>query len=120
MKAFNKRAFVLSGLRRMSYRWPSRYLAQKAAKVERGLYFCNICGCIDKKKNFQLDHVIPVIPIEGFGDGVSWDWNQVVERMMPDEISGYQMLCKGCHQIKTKEENLKRVDVRRARKKENA
>lgn len=115
----NKRAFVLSGLRRMSYRWPSRYMAQKAAKVERGLYFCNICGCIEKKKEMQMDHVEPVIPIEGFGAGISWDWNQVIDRMLPDEISGWQYICKSCHLSKTKEENLKRIDVRRA-KKENS
>lgn len=114
----NKKAFVLSGLRRMSYRWPSRYMAQKEAKLERGIYFCKICGIIDKKKNFQMDHVTPVVPIEGFPDGPykAWDWNIVIENMLPDETSGWQYICKDCHHTKTQEENQDRVVVRRKKK----
>ena len=108
-----RKAFVIQALRRASYRWPSRYKTQAAARIERGKYKCNICGNIFPKKEMEMDHVLPVVPVEGFKqpreDG--WDWNEYVERMLPGD-EGWSYICIPCHDKKSESENV----VRRARR----
>lgn len=102
LKTFNKKAFIIATLRRASYRYPSRNEALKRARVSRGLYLCNYCKKVFPRKEIKVDHVIPVVGIEGF---VSWD--VYIDRMYP-EPEGFQVLCKADHDIKTKMENQAR------------
>lgn len=105
------KAFLIAGLRRISYRWPARYLTMNAARVERGRYICNICKSIFARKEICMDHIRPVVdPKIGFVD-----WNSYIEGMFPDQ-TGWQVLCKGCHTIKTKQESQLRKEVRAANK----
>lgn len=97
------KSFLVNHLRRISYRWFARNTVMKAAKVARGKYTCNICQEVFARKNINLDHKIPVIdPIVGFVD-----WNTFISRLFVDE-SGWQVICKPCHDKKTQEENLTR------------
>jgi 5-methylcytosine-specific restriction endonuclease McrA len=111
------KGFVLGALRRASYRWMPRYETLRAARLERGLYLCQMpdCGQIVKKAGIQMDHVDPVVPIEGFGEK-GWDWDVIVNRMFPP-LSGWMALCKDCHSEKTKLENERRKEVRAKNKK---
>jgi len=64
----------------------------KAARKSRGLYQCNECKKLFKVKEVQCDHIMDI--------GKFIDWNTFVERLFCP-ASNLQMLCKGCHQIKT-------------------
>lgn len=115
-KKFNRKAFLIQGLRRMSYRYPSRTSAIKKARVGRNQYKCASCGKIVKSKEFVMDHVIPVVPPEiGFTD-----WNAYIEGMFPEDESGWQVLCKigelSCNAKKTLAENVIRKEQRALKK----
>jgi hypothetical protein len=98
----------MSALRRASRFWtPARDCLSKA-RVYRGIYKCNLCSTHVGPKEIKVDHIEPVIPIEGFVD-----WNDVINRLFCEE-SGYQAICKTCHDAKTLAEN----ELRRICKKE--
>jgi hypothetical protein len=61
-----------------------------------------MCGLLYRNKEINMDHIHPVIPVEG------WDnWDGFIERLFVDD-EGWQVLCKACHQEKTNEENKER------------
>ncbi|NDD84110.1 hypothetical protein EBZ38_07530 [bacterium] len=97
--------FLVPVLRRASYRWKPRSEALKKARVDRGLYQCNSCKESFKQTDICLDHVFPVVnPKVGF-----IEWNSYIERMFPD-IDGFQVLCKLCHDVKTKlEDEMRKI-----------
>lgn len=98
----NLKTFLIPRLRRISFMWPHRGQALKNARVGRGQYQCNICKGIFKNKEIVLDHVDPIVPVEG------WDnWDGVLNRMFCD-VSGFQVICKADHDLKTEKEDKKR------------
>ena len=100
----------MSVLRKASRFWaPARECLTKA-RIARGIYKCQMCSKIVNNKEIKIDHINPVIPIEGFKA-----WDEVVERLFCEE-DGYQAICKDCHDAKTKKEN----DQRKAFRKEKA
>ena len=100
----------MSVLRKASRFWaPARDCLTKA-RIARGIYKCQMCSKIVNSKEIKIDHINPVIPIEGFKV-----WDEVVERLFCEE-DGYQAICKDCHDLKTKKEN----DQRKAFRKEKA
>lgn len=95
--------WLAPALRRISYRFPARTEAKKAARVARNQYRCAHCGGTFKNSEIQLDHLAPVIdPETGFTD-----WNSYIARLFPP-IDGWQVLCRQCHLSKTNKENEKR------------
>jgi 5-methylcytosine-specific restriction endonuclease McrA len=107
----NKKSFAMNILRRGSYRYFARWKALNNAKIARGEYFCQICGIVGKKKEFQLDHIIPVVPLEGFDS-----FDGVIDRLYCDP-DGLQNLCIACHKEKTKGENQERPRLPKKEKK---
>jgi 5-methylcytosine-specific restriction endonuclease McrA len=94
-----KRQFAINILRRGNYRYYGRWQADKRTHIGRNQYFCEICGVIGKKKEFQLDHILPAVPVSG------WDsFDGFIDRLYcaPE---GLQRLCKECHAVKTADEN---------------
>jgi hypothetical protein len=89
-------------------RWPPRNNAKKEARVDRGMYLCNLCQkevpvtvkLKDKRvNNVTVDHIDPVVnPKTGFNT-----WEEYVTRLFVEE-EALQVLCKKCHDTKTKEE----------------
>lgn len=108
-----KRAFIISGLRQTSRRYPPRYetladaytgqkLNTKTNRVGKH-YECNVCKKQYPAKEVQIDHIIPVIdPEVGFVD-----WNTYIERMFCDKAN-LQTICLGCHTVKTNQEKKKK------------
>lgn len=102
-------SFIKGLLRRGTTRWGPIHSTKKAAWVERGKYLCADCKevvplTVDKKKNVFVDHIEPIIsPEEGFTT-----WDDVINKMFcePDNL---QVLCKECHDKKTKDERDRRV-----------
>ena len=107
------RSFIKSALRKASTRWPPKYTVLKEAEVGRKInaasgrmamhYRCKGCSGEFPAKVISVDHIEPVIPPdEGFTT-----WDSVIERMFC-EAAGLQVLCKNCHDIKTKAERERR------------
>jgi 5-methylcytosine-specific restriction endonuclease McrA len=95
--------FVISILRRASYMWKPRYAVIKAARVAKAQSKCAMCSNVFSTKDTVADHIHPVVdPAKGFEN-----WDTYIKRLFCEE-SGFQILCKPCHKIKTDEENKTR------------
>jgi 5-methylcytosine-specific restriction endonuclease McrA len=89
-----RKSFIISTLRRASYRWGPRYEIVKRARIERGVYLCNVCKNKVRSKDKQVDHISPVVPLTG------WDsWEGFLDRLFC-EVDNLQVICKTCHTIK--------------------
>jgi len=108
--------WVIWTLRKASYRWPARSAAFRKAAATfrefktdwgidpkdvsarvRNFYWCKLCGFVFPRKLVSADHVDPVIePAVGFVD-----WNTYIPRMFC-ATEGFNILCKDCHDKKTK------------------
>jgi 5-methylcytosine-specific restriction endonuclease McrA len=97
----------MSVLRKASRFWaPARECLTKA-RIARGMYKCQSCSAVVGNKEIKIDHIDPVIPIEGFQT-----WDDVINRLFCEE-DGYQAICKKCHDEKTKKENTQRKAFRK-------
>lgn len=115
-------------LRKASYRWPSRYQAMKAAKTGPNEFKCAKCGGkyarkggTGTRKSISLDHITPVVdPTKpnAFEEALAVCACGVCDyiRRMFCGPEGLQVLCKSCHDIKTKGEMTQRKESRRAKK----
>jgi len=90
--------YIRKGLRRLWGRSLQRNTAMKKAKVEYGKYLCGSCGKIFRRKDIQVDHIIPV--------GRFVDWETYIERLFVDP-KGLMILCLDCHKKKTKNDMKK-------------
>lgn len=107
-----KKQFAIQTIRRGSYRWPTRWKAEKRSRLSRGVYYCESCGLIIQKKDSQMDHVLPVVdPNVGFNG-----FDSYIDRMYPDDENGWARLCKPCHKEKTAIENSTRLETKHAKK----
>lgn len=100
----NRKTFVVAALRRASLRWPPRHEAVKRARVERGLYQCASCGELVKNKEFQVDHILPVVSIRD----ETTTMDEYINRLLCD-VEGFAILCLNCHKNKSHAENLMRL-----------
>ena len=100
-------AFIKSALRSASLKWPPRNKILKEKRISRGMYICRgyeraehvVRRTILGKNNIFVDHIDPVIdPVRGFHS-----WDAVIKKMFVDS-DGLQLLCKECHDKKTKDE----------------
>lgn len=91
--------YIVSVLRSASIRYPSRSEAMKRARVERGLYRCNMCEGLFKRQQIILDHINPCVPITGW-----YNLEGFCERLFC-EPEGFQVLCCTCSDAKTMQED---------------
>lgn len=101
-------SFVKGHLRRASRFWKPISDTIKNARVRKGIYLCNGCKqevtasiVVDGKrvKNVFCDHINPVVdPETGFSG-----WDSFVNNLYC-ELDNLQLLCKSCHDHKSKTE----------------
>lgn len=104
--------FLISVLRRATYKWQDRNEALKEARIERGTYICASCKELFGPKEIVIDHIIPVVSTK---DGFI-DWNEYVKRMFVEK-DGFQILCNPCHDGKTAiEDNLRPTKEKKVKK----
>jgi 5-methylcytosine-specific restriction endonuclease McrA len=96
------RSYLMSVLRKASRFWAPARQCLVNARLYRGIYKCASCSKEVGPKEIKIDHINPVIPIEGFKS-----WDEVVDRLFC-ELEGYQAICKTCHDAKTSSENDQR------------
>ena len=115
------RSFIMSGLRDKSSRWAPKTMAKKRAREgklinpktgrENIANRCNMCHGRFLEKETIVDHIKPVVPVKKMGDSgtnfLGYDWNVIIRRLFC-EADGLQVICKGCHDIKSKKENEER------------
>lgn len=108
-----KHSFIVAVLRSGSRRWPPKYETLNEAKTEKKTnkktgrlaqhFQCASCKEEYTSKDVQVDHIDPIIdPAVGW---VSWD--NFVERLFCEK-ENLQVLCKPCHENKTKGERNRR------------
>lgn len=106
-----KKQFVINILRRATYKWPERWIAEKRSKLERNTYYCEDCGVISGKSGTQIDHHIPVVdPNTGFTT-----FDDYIERMFCD-ASNLRRLCISCHEAKSAREIVIRKETAQTKK----
>lgn len=103
-------SLILSTIRRAWSRYPNRYAALNRARVSYGVYVCESCGEHTRKKNIDVDHIVPVVPVSGH-DSIE---GYIVRLFCQPE--GLRILCKSCHKGKSTAENVVRLSVRRKKK----
>lgn len=107
------KSWLISGLRRMTMRYPPRNEALRAAKTEKKInektgriaqhYRCAGCKEEFPAKGVCVDHIQPVID----PNGSFVDWNTYIERMFCP-VENLQILCSACHDIKSSNEKQQR------------
>lgn len=115
---------IISSLRKLSYTHKPRTEALNKQKVDSATFECENCGVYiykgSSEKNYisiknkyhekkvikekpNLDHITPIIDVKN-----GWTtWDSFIERMFC-EAGEFQVLCKECHDKKTKQENEER------------
>lgn len=125
-KKLNRKTWIIQRLRRLSMKWPPRNRVKKANRRE---YFkTKVDGSQYNKPNFEyqcaackdwfadkdtcMDHVIPVIEVDQ--DSVSEEefYGIFVTGLFCEETN-FQILCKSCHDDKTKVENKIRQETKK-------
>lgn len=107
------KGFITSVLRGGYRRWPPKYETLKEAQVGKKTnketkrvamhYKCNKCKKDYPAKAVQVDHIKPVVDIKtGFTT-----WDDFIERLYCGK-DNLQVLCKLCHDVKTKKEKKQR------------
>lgn len=106
------KAFVIAVLRSGTRRYPPKWEVLKDAYVgirlnektnrEGKHYLCALCEGEFPAKEVEVDHIEPVISSKGF---TSWD--DYIARLFCDK-SNLQVVCKGCHKIKSYNEGQER------------
>ena len=116
------KSFIKGGLRALTRKWGPKNAVRKAAWRARGVYLCagherrahRVPLSLPKQQgkgrtnNLFVDHIDPIIdPAVGFTT-----WDNVIERMFC-EAKNLQVLCKECHDTKTKQEREQRGTKRK-------
>ncbi len=101
----------ITGALRKVWRWsPERRAALERARVQRGVYECELCGHRSGPKGVQVDHIVPC----RLSDDASWDG--FIARLFCG-TDGLRVICKGCHKAETAKQRAKRSEAKRMAKK---
>ena len=105
-----KRIFSQSSVRkRVLHKALSKQVGPRGGKM----YNCKKCKKAFNTKGVQVDHIDPVCPIGVATMSMSWDL--IMERLYCSE-SNLQVLCRKCHDLKSKKEAGLRAKARKLNK----
>lgn len=115
IKGALRRVFSRSELRRKAldkaivkdYHDPSRKRVTRWGK-------CAICNKLEPAYLLEVDHLVPVVPIDSSLEQMNWD--ELVDRLWCDE-NQLQTCCKSCHKQKTSLETKERRRLKKETKK---
>lgn len=102
-------SFIRSALRRAWTKYPVRYQVMDSAKQPykgtdkrtKWVYKCTTCKKLFKSTEVNVDHITPAGSLNKYSDLPAFVKNLFCE------ADNLQVLCKGCHDKKTKEERSK-------------
>jgi len=114
------KARIMSFLRKGSLYWMPKQECAKQAKNgfilnpktgrQNMAYECCECKKLFSKNDIKIDHIEPVVPLDGWGDQTTFlgvNWSEYIERMFV-EINGLQAVCVADHKVITDAENKER------------
>lgn len=100
--------WLVPKLRKISSHWPNKNLALRNARVKvkvgeykngndilKSMYRCNHCNELYDQQEISIDHIKPIVNLEGFKD-----WNSYIPDLFC-ELDNLQALCDGCHDAKS-------------------
>ena len=118
--AARKHSFIVSILRSGTRKYPPKYEALAGAYVGQQInkktgrlckhYKCNVCGEVFPASEMSVDHLLPVIGVEGFTT-----WDSFIENLFCEK-DNLQVLDTECHDEKTKTEKQARAIYRASKK----
>lgn len=114
------RSFAMSALR--GARWNPRMTVIARAFIRKDInpatgkpckiHRCESCQGEFPQGKMRADHAESVIPIaHNWREGdnfCGYNWNEVMRRLWIEKGSGWNVLCEGCHKIKSSEERAGR------------
>lgn len=119
-KPISIKSFLIPKLRRASRFWRAKGEARKKAQIvtvvgqhkngkekTKIMYQCNICSSVVDLKDSSVDHIRPVVGLDGFTT-----WDDYINTLFC-EADNLQTICNSCHDHKTQLE----VEERKRRKK---
>ena len=113
IKGAIRRVFSRSDLRRKALQAsvtdhidPSRKRVTRWSK-------CSACGKLEPSYLCEVDHDIPIIPVDSSLNEMTWD--EIVDRVWCDE-NNLKVMCKPCHKSKSKDENKERRKLKKEKK----
>ena len=88
------------------------------------LHKCEECGKEFPKGKMKADHEQPVIPIHHNwattpGTFLGYDFNEVMRRLWIETEDGWNVICEGCHNIKSTAEKSERAAVAKQKTQSN-
>ena len=115
--------FIISLLRKSNFSWKPRKSVAMRCRSDKKLVNlqtgkenmtskCESCDTLIFEKQLKLDHIDPIVPVEGWGNETTFlgiNWNEYLRRMFVEE-DGLQGICKECHDEKTKVERIQRKE----------
>jgi 5-methylcytosine-specific restriction endonuclease McrA len=111
-RPYPDKVLIKGALRRLMARSPIVYEVKEKAvhkkkKGPRGgkVYICKICKKTFAGKDVQVDHIIPVVPLDSCLQDMTYE--EIVARIFCPK-KNLQVVCKTCHKEKTKEERAER------------
>lgn len=104
-------SFIRSALRRAYSRYPVKFQVLQASRRKpkggkRFEYQCKACRKWFPNSQVEVDHIEPAGKLSDYSDLPGF-----VERLFCEE-DNLQVVCKGCHAIKTAEERVKRKEAK--------
>ena len=87
---------IRSALRNTFRYWKPMYAKLKQAKVG-SKYRCAMCNELYTRKEVEIDHIVGAGSLRSYDDIAGF-----VKRLTEENIDLYQVLCKPCHVIKSK------------------
>lgn len=117
---YNLKARIIMAIRTVFFQGPLRKSILDRNRIERPhtkkdgtianrprvFFKCTMCETEMKQKDVAVDHLDPVVELDGFRD-----WNTYIDRLFCDP-SNLRLLCKPCHRLKTAEERKERAAIR--------
>lgn len=97
----------LRGALRQAFRWwkPMQLALDAASRPNKSTnkrlkkeYQCNKCKLWFKRADVEIDHKIECGSLSCYEDIVPF-----IQRLAAENVNAYQILCKKCHKVKTKE-----------------
>lgn len=109
IKGAIRRVFSRSDLRREALQRASIVHSDPLRPRVTKWVFCANCGVIFPSYLAQVDHILPLVPVNRTLNEMSWD--EVVDRAWCD-VDNLAVLDKDCHKLKSKEENQERRRIK--------
>jgi hypothetical protein len=109
-------SFIKGILRAGSNKWPPKWKVRTGSRRSRGIYLCNgyerkpheVAASIRIKGkryiNVYVDHIKAIVGRSGFTT-----WDDFINALYC-EVDNLQVLCKACHDAKSKAEKLERKE----------